>query len=235
MGVDLLNYIRTNFYHKKANILLAILLVIDFACIISHLYFKLQGFDDYRSFMVDTEGGYPEYVQYCKYVLIVIFCAYLVFKGNINYLSWALFFMVLGFDDAFVIHERVGAFLADTFNFGPAIGLRAIDFGELAYSVLAGIMLFGLIGLFYYKGTRLYRDSFWDIVLLIGVLLFFAIGIDMLHSMFSGTNISGIFGLVEDGGEMIALSLLVWYFYFIVLTLSQKRAYLYSFFISRYR
>ncbi|MET7030084.1 hypothetical protein [Sediminicola luteus] len=81
-----------------------------------------------------------------------------------------------------------------------------------------GILVSGFSSLFYLKGSAHFRKTFIDIFMLISVFLFFGIGVDILHNQLEEVYlVSDILVLIEEGGEMIALSLLVWYFYFLVL------------------
>ena len=211
------------------------LLSIDFLFIIGHILVAVVWDYGPKNFLVDADGGYPEYFQYLKYILIVLLAAYLAFfKKEYGYLSWLFLFFILLIDDAFQVHERFGHALADRFALSDAYGLRAIDYGELIYAIIVGGTLFWLMVLPFYKGSKAFRKTFIDIVILFALFLFFGIGIDMLHQLLIEIHmVSAVFALIEDGGEMITLSLMVWYFYFIVVKESAQRAHLLDFFNKR--
>ena len=88
----------------------------------------------------------------------------------------------------------------------------------------AAIVLFSALGLTYWRSTSYFRKISLDVVLLLVGLAFFGVAMDMLHVMFY--SIEGIgdwakilgegAGWVEDGGEMLVMSLMVWYFFLIV-------------------
>ena len=64
----------------------------------------------------------------------------------------------------------------------------------------------------YARGSELYRRITLDLGLLFGLLVFFGVGVDFLHSALTvGKRSDFAVGLIEDGGEMLAMSLLVWY------------------------
>ena len=123
----------------------------------------------------------------------------------------------------------MGVLFVALFELKGYLGLRALDWGELIYAGLAGALIFGMFLIFCIKGSKQYNDTTKDIVLLFGLFLFFGIAIDMVHSFFTETYMVGaILSLVEDGGEMLVLSFLVWYFSFLVFHVDGKRAYLYG-------
>jgi hypothetical protein len=56
-----------------------------------------------------------------------------------------------------------------------------------------------------------FKKISFELSLLFSLLVFFGAFIDVIHSGFSDIGLSGIFGLIEESGEMISLSLIVWY------------------------
>lgn len=70
------------------------------------------------------------------------------------------------------------------------------------------------------------RKIFHDLLLLLALLLSFAIGVDMLHAAFTGSpRMEFILGVIEDGGELIAVSLLAWYAYSLTQQPATKETY----------
>ena len=66
----------------------------------------------------------------------------------------------------------------------------------------------------YRKGTQIFRKISLDIGLLVLVLVFFGVVVDMLHSVVRLDNAASfIMGLVEESGEMLAVSLVLWYIF----------------------
>ncbi|WP_299531865.1 hypothetical protein [Ulvibacterium sp.] len=132
-------------------------------------------------------------------------------------------------DDAFKLHETTGKFLVTYLDIQPIMGLESVNYGELLHAFIAGITILPLIAYCYISGDRTYRKFFLDLTLLLTVLLFFGIFIDIIHSYFSDTYLlGGFFGLIEDGGEMIALSLIAWYVLFIAISNNGRQVYLHS-------
>ena len=232
------NYFKQNFSHKKANRTLAILLSLDIVFIILHallvyLVFIRIDFDwSITPFMLNNDDGYPEMFQYLKFLAAIIMLIYLLIKGKgIGYISWLLLFVLMLFDDSLKLHERFGAWVVEKFNYKPMFGLRDVDLGELTFVALFGIVLLFFIVIGYYYGDKKYRKTNIDLGILFFILLCFGVGVDMIHEFVEYNRYSDLLIiLIEDGGEMIALSLFVWYFLFTILKPINHDTYLFQYF-----
>ena len=234
-----MNYFKKNFSIRKTNLLLLILVAMDIIFVLGHalviyLIFRRVEFDWSISNMlrVDYDGGYPEIFQYLKYILIIIAIIYIMYqKKEYNYLSWLLLFILLFFDDALRFHEYFGGLVSERFNYKPMFGLGTQDLGELTYVALFGPLVLLVLFLGYRNGNEKYKKTNLDLVLLFSLFLFFGIVIDMLHVLFNDNRYTKlIMVLLEDGGEMLALSLLSWYFFFIVFRSEIHDKYIYKVF-----
>lgn len=163
-----------------------------------------------RQFYIITDGGIPEIFTYLKIVLIV---ALLVRLHGLSrdpvYLSWAAVFALILADDAAQIHERAGDFAAGAIGIGQSAGLRAGQVGELlAFAALGGIAL--CILFLGFRRSRLPHHSIGVLMFLpLLLLVFFGVFVDALHSLVEGAipYTSLLLGTIEDGGEMLAISL----------------------------
>ena len=142
-----------------------------------------------------------------------------------GYLIWSELFAYFFLDDAFRIHENLGRFIVSDFGYGSTLGLRAQDFGELTVFAFFGLLFFALIFFTYLRCDHSHRKIWQHLMFLIVLLVICGIGFDMLHSLFSDKGfaigpitISAVMGVMEDVGEMIVMSLCVWY----VVTLYRK-------------
>lgn len=106
------------------------------------------------------------------------------------------------FDDAARFHERVGTALKDHIALEPRFGLRLQDYGEIVAWLGAACVL-GLILLW---ALRALRPGDLGLLLATGlcfaVLVFFGVVVDMVHV----TGYRNLLMLIEDGGEMIAVT-----------------------------
>ena len=166
-------------------------------------------------FNVARERGYPEIYQYIKFFWIIVLLFNLSLKNrSLHYIPWVLLFTYFLVDDSMKIHELAGDSIKAHFNFTPYFGLRMQDYGELAITATAGIFLFLPLVWAYRKGTQIFKNISLDIGLLVLVLVFFGVVIDMMHqAVHLGYSVYFIIGFVEDGGEMLAVSLILWYIF----------------------
>ena len=75
-------------------------------------------------------------------------------------------------DDALQIHEIVGKHIANHLNFIPLFNLRLQDFGELAVSTSAGVILLSIIVWSYFHGSYALKKMTVDMLLFIFALVF---------------------------------------------------------------
>lgn len=191
-------------------VLLVLLLCADVAFLLLHVSNRLVPLQNIL-FSLSTEGGYAEVFQYIKeyWIAIVLFAMCWRTREGI-YGTWALLFTYLLCDDALAIHERIGQVIEGHWNFVPALGLRARDFGELTVSVVVGSAFLVLITYFYLRCSNNARKVSKDLVLLMGLLIFFGVFVDMVHTAVRDLPVKGL-SIIEDGGEMIAMSMIASY------------------------
>ena len=210
-----------NLYFKiESTKLLLLLFLTDFTFILLHC-FHLKHFLSNILFSIEKDFGYAEIYQYIKeYWIIVLLFMLAIKRDYIIYFAWTLLFIYLLCDDSLRIHEKFGHYLADYFEFKPMFQLRAQDFGELAVSIFFGFLLFTFIGISYLFSDNIAKQISKHLFILIMFLAFFGIVIDMLQIAISwGT---AIWGLIEEGGEMLTMSVITWYVF--NLEIEQKNA-----------
>jgi len=204
------------FNERSATVFLILLLCADLAFFGMHFIAAIIG--DIKwvlksdLFNIELDRGYPEMYQYIKFFWIIILFLNLALKNrSLHYIPWVLLFTYFLLDDSIQIYEQAGYFFTELFNFTPLFGLRVQDYGELAFTATAGILLLPPLVWAYRKGTQIFRKISLDIGLLVLVLVFFGVVVDMVHIVVPLGTVSFIVGVVEDGGEMLAVSLILWY------------------------
>ncbi|TQI70431.1 hypothetical protein JM79_1341 [Gramella sp. Hel_I_59] len=208
-----------NSLYNNLKRLLYFLLLIDLFFICLHLYTftlpEISGSD--KLLRLDMDFGYAEMFQYLQYLTAAIILLYLFFKEHkFIFLVWSFFHLVLFADDAFQFHEGFGAQFVQAFGVRNAFGLRGQDFGELAISALLGLF-FALPILYHlFKGDERSQNVTIHYIILTGILIFFGVGIDILHSLLKFVPGSSVLTIVEDAGEIIAGSLIVWYSFYVL-------------------
>ncbi|MFC5480453.1 hypothetical protein [Massilia suwonensis] len=172
-------------------------------------------------FNIEMDNGFAETYQHFKFATIILLFTYLCLKRNIwSFVPWVLLFAYFLLDDAFQLHERLGSVIASGLSMPSYFGLRKQDLGELSVTAAAGLLILPSLLLAYYWGRPALRKIFHNLGLLLVLLVAFGVGVDMVHVVFMNHSlISPILALVEDGGEMLAISLFVWY----VFSLTKRR------------
>jgi hypothetical protein len=198
-------------FEKESTKFLFLLLIADFAFILIHIFY-MNHFISSRLFSLEKDFGYAEVYQYIKELWIVALLSTISIKRkHIIYFAWALLFTYFLFDDSLRIHELFGSRLVHHFHFQPMFSLRAQDFGELCTSILFGSLLFIFIGISYIFSNHTGKQISKTLFILVLALVFFGIVVDMLHIAIPFAK--PVFGLIEDGGEMLVMSIIVWYIF----------------------
>ncbi len=190
--------------------LCGLFLLTDISFILLHLIYVYSGLTDNSNFSLEKDRGYSEIFQYVKQYWSTLLLGFLsIQKRSFLYFIWSLLFFYLLVDDAIQIHERLGALISIKFSFSAMFNLRAVDFGELAVSALVGLFFLIAIAITYRLGDRLPRQVSRYLTILLFALAFFGIVVDMLHIMFLNSFLEPLLTIVEDGGELVVMSLIV--------------------------
>jgi hypothetical protein len=89
------------------------------------------------------------------------------------------------------------------------LNLRSRDLGELVAFALFGLPPLGLILVGYFTGGPGSQQLQRTLGIFLACLIFFGAGVDLLHQMASESRFNRWVGTLEDGGEMVVVSLLV--------------------------
>jgi len=217
-----------SFNQRSALMFLLLLLSVDMAFVVLHcLNIVVPGLK-IPLLSLETDQSYAEVYQYIKWLWIIIILVFVSSKQAAkHYLAWTVVFAYFLLDDALQVHERAGAFIAGKFMFMPPLGLQQQDLGELLVSAMAGTLLIIPLSWAYKTGPRIFRKVSHDMMLLILVLIFFGVAVDTVHSAINlGTPIGLLIGLIEDGGEMISVSLILWYVFLMLVRENEPDRYL---------
>lgn len=133
-------------------------------------------------------------------------------------MGWVLLFIYLLLDDMLGFHEGLATFALKNLNIDPKFiltgELRYQDFGELGVSVFFGVILFGLIGIAYLRGSSDVRRTFHYLFAGLAIIVFFGVVNDFLNRIFSEEGSKVLFELtrlIEESGEMLGMSLTCWF------------------------
>ncbi|MBC2837987.1 hypothetical protein [Robiginitalea sp. SC105] len=188
---------------------LGILLLADITLLIIHgvrgIFYPTNTF-----FSIYAEMGLAELFQYFKeFSIFFLLIIHAIKKRRSIFFFWALLFVYLLLDDSLEIHETLGNRIAVLFNFPTLINLGPQHIGEVFVSGIVGLIFLVLIGLSYKYAKPIDKRVSFQLVLLIFLLAIFGVFVDSVHA---AVNWGGsIWGILEDGGEMITMSLIVAY------------------------
>jgi hypothetical protein len=162
-------------------------------------------------FSFDNESGYPEYYENTKELTAVLLAvAYLFRRRDRLYVCWTGIFTYIFVDDTFQVHEQAGTLIEERWHLVAPFGLRGQDLGELIVSSVAGALVcISLFTAWRRSGAEARRLSLTLIGLLMG-LAFFGVFLDMLHIIVTADPWNYRLGIIEDGGEMLMVTALLW-------------------------
>ncbi len=192
-----------------------LLLIGDALFILLHLALVFTPLSGGRLFYLDVDGGYAEWYQYLKLTGIVWLLVILAREQRRPLLIvWLALFAFLLLDDALRLHETAGLWLANAVGLPPLIGLRPRDLGELLFVGLVALgLLTALVRAYQDSDGRTRRFSL-SLILALLALGVVGVGLDMLGQMASGWRVlHEVLIAIEDGGELIVVSVMVWLVY----------------------
>ncbi len=206
-----------------ALLFIMLLLFTDLAFISLHTFEFMSPLINNPLLSLEKDHGFPEMFQYIKWFWIIILLVVIsITRESLHFVTWGFLFLYLLVDDALEIHETVGKLIAGYFPTTPPFGIRPQDLGEITVTCIAGGIFSVLIFLAYIRGSEAFRKATHNLVLLIVALVFFGVFIDLVHVVahFSDSiswKVTAVLAVVEDGGEMIVASLILWYIFMIAL------------------
>lgn len=155
---------------------------------------------------LNKDHGYSELFQYFKGCGIVLALAILfVRRREPIYAAWMLVFACLVGDDLLRIHETAGAMLAQVWGIGGAMRWGPQHFGEFIVVAAGGAAVLGLVAQVQRRAAREAAKASKDLLLLLGLLVFFGGFVDLVHVMVRALTV------IEEGGELATMSLVAAY------------------------
>lgn len=203
----------------RATRLMAGLLAGDLLLLLAHFLLAYGVLLSNHDFFVDVDGGYGEWFQYFKYGgLMVLLASLFQRQRQPLYLFWGALFGYFLLDDALRWHELVGLWLAQTADFPAIFTLRPQDLGELIFSGVSGFCFLTALVFAYQHSEAAARRFSQKLLLALAALIFFGVGVDMVQVMSQAAVepypfLRELLILLEEGGEMMVVSGMVWLAY----------------------
>lgn len=205
--------------------ILFLFLGMDLLFFAMHFLRSLPGIDlipilEEGAFSIAEDHSLGEAFQYVKEFWIVLLLGLLVFRfGKKTFWGWMLFFLYILLDDMLKIHESVGDLGSQYFQLPTAWDeferLRGDDIVELAYLALSGGIILLILILLYIQSNSEIRAIQRPILFLFAALIAFGVGVDFIDRFANSEIILFLLKFIEDGGEMIVMSVICWYAFFI--------------------
>jgi hypothetical protein len=167
--------------------------------------------------LLDTQDGWAERFGYLQQAAIAVaLIALAVLARRWIPAAFATVYVGALADDSLRLHQRLGTWLAE----GPdrhlwfpdgLLGLRASDLGELlVWGLLAVVPLTAAL-LLHLRGDAATRRTSRVLAGLLTAYAFFGAVVDQLHDRVRDSVLGNAVGAIEDGGELVALSVTVAY------------------------
>lgn len=196
--------------------LLVLLVAADFVFVVLHILTINTDLIHRKLFLIGKDYGYAEVYQYIKEFWVVVLLFYLfVRRPSYLLISWCFVFSYIFVDDAFRVHEQVGSFLTEYFGFTRALGLPGYQYGEFVFATIVGAVILIVLGASYFLSDRKHRGVSNSLLFLLAGFFFFSFFIDFIHEFFMDAELGWVFTAIEDGGEMVVMSVVAWYVFYL--------------------
>ncbi len=190
--------------------LLPCLLLVDGLFILAHLLTLHTDWLTAAGFGLDKDAGYGEWWQYLKLAGGIGLLWLLLRRQRAPlYLHWLLLFLYLLLDDALMLHEKGGRWLATVLGLNGGWGLRPRDWGELIIYLLTGLFFLMSFTLTYGASERPARTFAQRLLLWLIAFVAAAVGLDMVQEIMGGSAAAAWLLLAEDGGELLIMSFII--------------------------
>jgi hypothetical protein len=192
--------------------LLFLLILTDLVFILLHIIHIFTALLPSSLYSLAMDRGYAEFFQYMKMLwILVLFLGLGIKRRRLIFVIYSVLFTYFLIDDSFEFHERAGALLAELFNFQPALGLRAVDFGELTVSAFFGILFLIAITITHLGSDVFTKKVSKSIIIMVIMLAMFGVGMDMIEIIIEHPFVNPLLVIVEEGGEMLMVSVITWF------------------------
>lgn len=197
----------------KRYIPLFILLALDIILIVFDIINFYKPFPNPDLYDIETNDSYAEDFQNFKWIIMIMALVMIsLFRKQWHYAAWILVFIFLFLEDVFRIHQALGTFFYSAFSMSS--GQRGGKIMELFSALFLGFIFLTPAFKAYQKGDAIFKKHSKAMFVLLLMFLFCAIVIDQAHRLSIikyNWKYNVVFGILEDGGELITESLLAGY------------------------
>lgn len=199
------------------------LLCTDLALVAADLLHRGGLLEDPR-FLVTRERGFAEMVQYAKAGLAAGLLAIAAIRRTSPAATvWSVLLAVVALDDAFTWHERAGMPIAQWLQLPDVGSMRGNHIGELLFFAAIGAAAFAAIAVTWRVGHAFDRRLTLGLCGSVGLLALCAVVLDGFSALTRHSAIGPVIAVAEDGGEMLALSLVLFTVWVLALAPNMRR------------
>lgn len=211
-----MNSLVPAFFQQKNKKILFILWGGDLLFILLYLLL-LSGVISGSRYNITKDYGLGEVFQYFKELALSVVLLKIYWdRTDKLFLVWSALFIYLLLDDFLQLHEQVGDLFAALLDgqLPQRVATHSESIGEFIFLSLVGTSFMVLLLKSYFSSNnKLMKAASQDILLLFGLLVFFGVVVDLIHSLWPATFLKIALGVLEDGGEMLVMSALLWHVY----------------------
>jgi hypothetical protein len=212
----------------SASLLLLLLLSADFTFTVLHMI--KHAYVPNSSEWIIRVNAYLDTYHFIKLFWIIVLLAYILKSTRCyGYGSWILVFTFFLLDDALLLHQNLGDHIASSLGayLPQALRMQPRLF-ELAVLAFAGTFLLTLVAWAYFRSSPTFKKISKDLLLFIGALVFFGIIVDLASAIKLWPSVLFVLDFVEDGGETVVYSLILWYVYLLALRNGEPKLFLHD-------
>ncbi|MBL8962159.1 MAG: hypothetical protein JNJ98_20015 [Gemmatimonadetes bacterium] len=188
------------------------MLLLDLCVLIAHTVLGKSADGTLTFFDVTQDGGLAEVMGYAKLALVIGMLGSRAFRlKDWSFTVWTALCTTLLLDDIVGIHEKMGVVIARGLGLPRfLLHLRGRDVGEIIYLAGVASVTLLILALAWRRSERNVRRANLDLVFAAGIVAMCGIGFDALHEGWrSPMAPRELLALLEDYGELVALTLLV--------------------------
>jgi hypothetical protein len=201
---------------READKFLMLLIITDIFFMlfhVLHVFHTSTGFFYDPNFSLQQDRGYAEVFQYIKEFWSVMLLLILAVRAsNLLYFCWSLLFGYFLVDDSMGVHETLGNQLSNTLESLQLFGLNAQELSELFVSGFFGLLFLIAIGASYYRNNDEAKRFSQYLFAMLVFLVVFGVIIGLFQGLFTERPVwQFLFNMLEEGGEMLVMSVMVWF------------------------
>jgi hypothetical protein len=181
------------------------LLIVDGIFMVVHavrwFFYQESGLLHSSLFDISADWSLAEMFNYLQTALLVALLWRLGRRrGMAVFTGWAALYFLALLDDSLQFHERGGYYLVDHYGIPSVFGLRPQDLAEVMVWLGLGVPATAAVLIGARRSAADANRLAAMMIVPFAALLFFAVGVDMVHAVVKKL------GILEDGGEMVAIS-----------------------------